>query len=768
MRRFAPPLLVVLFAISSASGATPQQVDDAIRKAKAYLRSQQQPGGGWPANDATKNKQDGGHTAVATLALLVGGDNPQDEHMRKAIDALEKLDTKGTYVLGLRAQVWQYLPPSPRRRLLVERDAKILQQGVDRDGRWGYSNTRKGGHNSTSQYGVLGMWACAQLGYEVPSGFWQRCEQGWQECQSPTDGGWSYRSVVPNPSDPKTSVTATMTAAGVASLFITQEYLRSNAGIVCKGNVTNSHIEAGMKWMSDHFQPKATNGYLLYGIERIGVASGNKYFGEHDWYAAGADALVKKQAKDGSWNSHGTIPGTAFGIFFLTHGRATVVMNKLRYEFAEGSGKGKDADAHWNQRPRDAANVAQWVGRTMERELNWQVVNLRVGATDLLDAPILYVSGDQDLTRIAADDRAKLKTFVEQGGLILGSADCGSAAFAKSFQQVGRELFPAYSFRPLPAGHPILSLQQYPASKWKSKPELLGLSNGTRELMLLLPGDDFGKSWQTRASRTKSEHFELATNIFLYAVDKKHLRFKGETYVITPDKKAKPRKTIKLARIQYGGNWDPEPGGWRRLATHLLNTHRTTLTVDPVQLDNPDALAGYRIAHLTGTAPFKLDPASAEVIRNFVQKGGTLVIDAAGGSTAFAESAERELNAMFKSDAADQLVQPLPPTHALYNLPASKVTSVDYRNFARERIGRSTKTPRIFGITLKNRAAVLYSKEDLSTGLVGQPVDGVAGYEPESATQLMTNVILYAAGEGKAPSTKPSKSSKPTSSNDGF
>ena len=39
---------------------------------------------------------------------------------------------------------------------------------------------------------------------------------------------------------------------------------------------------------------------------------------------------------------------------------------------------------------------------------------------------------------------------------------------------------------------------------------------------------------------------------------------------------------------------------------------------------------------------------------------------------------------------------------------------------------------------------MIVSREDLSIGLVGHAVDGVAGYDPASATPIMRNVILYA------------------------
>jgi hypothetical protein len=55
-----------------------------------------------------------------------------------------------------------------------------------------------------------------------------------------------------------------------------------------------------------------------------------------------------------------------------------------------------------------------------------------------------------------------------------------------------------------------------------------------------------------------------------------------------------------------------------------------------------------------------------------------------------------------------------------------------------------------------NRLAVIFSGEDLSVGLVGQPVDGIVGYMPHQvqipehktrmgASELMTNILLYAS-----------------------
>jgi len=59
------------------------------------------------------------------------------------------------------------------------------------------------------------------------------------------------------------------------------------------------------------------------------------------------------------------------------------------------------------------------------------------------------------------------------------------------------------------------------------------------------------------------------------------------------------------------------------------------------------------------------------------------------------------------------------------------------------------KAPRVQGITFAGgRVGVFFSREDLSAGLVGQPVDGIVGYDPHTATTIMSRIILYAASSG--------------------
>jgi len=61
----------------------------------------------------------GGRSALAMYALLASGEKYTDPRMKRAIEWLAGIDTKGTYTLGVRMQVWTFLPEQIARPLLI-------------------------------------------------------------------------------------------------------------------------------------------------------------------------------------------------------------------------------------------------------------------------------------------------------------------------------------------------------------------------------------------------------------------------------------------------------------------------------------------------------------------------------------------------------------------------------------------------------------------------------------------------------------------------
>jgi len=781
-------LAVLAFAASRpASAATPEQVRQAIEKAKEYLyKSAQGPAkDNWEVVPAPDKKDDtqfhvtrwqwGGPSACAVYGLLAGGENPQDKRLAPALAWLGKQELHGNYAIAMRCQMYPYLPdPTGHEKLapgvltklqMANRDAKILlanqyTAGPNTGLYSYYTNDKWVPQNdwcdlSVSQISVLGVWACEQAGAEIPNSYWDRVDAAWKKYQH-HNGGWSY---IPTADE----VLGSMTAAGVATLNITQEYIQRDVSwSTCRGGTRNEYIERGLAWVDKNIgtmlQPAGEYGlYQMYGVERIGVASGRKYFGTVDWSAVGADYLVHHQNPDGSFGGDDQfhnprkVPDTTFAILFLVRGRAPVIMNKLAYGESQAGHAvaGKGQPDPWNERPRDVANLAHWAGQQQECFYTWQIVNLKVSPDDLHDAPILYISGSEALS-FNDDEMTKLREFAEDGGLILGNADCFSPIFDKSFIELGQKLFSKYEFRELAPNHPIFANENYKPAKWKVKPRLDGLSNGVRELMVLVPEADPGRLWQVRSDVAHADMFQFGFDMFQYTGGSLFTATRPDSYIVHRDAKVQvpENRKVKVVRLAVDENPDPEPGSWRRLANVLHNQAKVDLEIDTAKLGD-GKLKGARIADITGTTRFNLNAEQEKELKDFVNAGGTVIIDAAGGSTDFASSAEKALAATFGGQPGDFGVI-LPPDHPVYKLDGVKIEKFDYRKFARGRINGHLNVPRIRALERDGRIQVFYSSEDISAGLVGQYTDGILGYEPETATSLMRNMVLYSAFGNKA------------------
>ena len=267
-------------------------------------------------------------------------------------------------------------------------------------------------------------------------------------------------------------------------------------------------------------------GYDLFGIERVGLASGFKYFGSHDWYRELAGKVAAWQFPNGSWGheDHGvdTVVETAYMLLFLSRGRHPVMMTKLKF------------GEYWDNRPRDLANLAKFAGRELERPLNWQVVGIEHDWPDYFDSPVLYIAS-HEAPKLQEADYAKLRNFVLAGGLIFTQADGGSDAFNKWVPELAKNIAPNFKLEPLPDNSPIYNIQY----KVPTHPPMLGISNGARLLLVHSRGTFH---WPGRNDRgTRRWAFEIGTNVFIYARGKPDLRNRLDSPYIPPPPKSTPR-----------------------------------------------------------------------------------------------------------------------------------------------------------------------------------------------------------------------------------
>jgi hypothetical protein len=149
------------------------------------------------------------------------------------------------------------------------------------------------------------------------------------------------------------------------------------------------------------------------------------------------------------------------------------------------------------------------------------------------------------------------------------------------------------------------------------------------------------------------------------------------------------------------------------------------------------------LAHLATTKSLVLTNPLKTLLRAYVSTGGLLLIEAAGGSPEASGSFEPVLRELYPN----VVIAPLPLDHPIYRGGSYGGIDIKHVKYRRSSDFRSTNIPRLRQATVDNKLVALVSHEDLSGGMVGYSTAGLSGYAPESAMNLMRNIVLWRAGK---------------------
>jgi hypothetical protein len=741
---------------------TREEVEQAIKDAIRFIKSQQRPDGSWLDAD---QRIEVGTTALATLALLTAGLPPSDPSVARALEHLNRYDAAAlgkTYSVALQTMAFAAADPE-RYKVQLARNVKWLEDAQikpgDRHlwpGSWEYTAAKQQqGDNSNTQYALLGLHAAAEAGIPVREEVWLLARQYWERGQKrggAATGGWSY-----TPED-RQGPTGSMTCAGISSLIITglkrfegQEVLTADGTIRnCGKGGINPDLQRGIDWMAANFAVGSNPGrqpdqlwkyYYLYGLERAGRLSGIRYFGNHDWYFEGAEHLVHDPNRDqlsGKWTGTASaerdpVVATSFVLLFLAKGRSPVLINKLRH------GPGND----WNNDRDDCRNLAAVVSRDWKHLVTWQVVDPETATVqDLLQAPILFFNGHQ-APEFGERGKKNLREYVEQGGLIFAEACCDSPQFDAGFRTLIKEIFPEpdYQLDPLPPEHAV----------WRAKyvltPDvhpLWGIEHGCRTVVIYTPKDlscywNHAETQPENLSVIKALH--VGQNVVDYATgrelpaDKLSIRD-----VATIERESPKRGALHIGKLQHAGEWNVAPMAIPHLASFLRQTDlKFDVVINHKVLVTPrdPNLVYYPLVYMHGRASFAYGPEDIAALRRHLEPGGGLLFaDAACGSAAF-DAAFRKLAAQLYPD--NPLV-PIPPDDELYTRQSGfDLSDVQYTKAA----GGGTGPPQLEGVKLNGHWVIIYSKYDIGCALERQQGLDCKGYTHESALRIAANVVIY-------------------------
>ena len=133
-------------------------------------------------------------------------------------------------------------------------------------------------------------------------------------------------------------------------------------------------------------------------------------------------------------------------------------------------------------------------------------------------------------------------------------------------------------------------------------------------------------------------------------------------------------------------------------------------------------------------------------MRDYVRKGGCVLADALMGDREFAESLRRLAAAALEAPA-----RPIPDNDPLitgkFSEKAFPLGKVQYSRTLRWRKGVAGPAS-LEGVQVKGRWAFVISPYDLTNGLTTAKPYGTLGYEPDDATRIAANCMMYFAKGG--------------------
>lgn len=801
----AASLLVVLLVAPAAPAAEPlaDRVQGSIKKGIEYLRKKQEDRGGeknWENAALLNAAWPGGTTSLAMLALLTSGVPANDPAIQRALPYLRSVRPQLTYTVALQAMVLAEIGEA--------KDLDIIQRNVDlllagrkyRDGKlvgWSYNKTPGDqSDNSNTQYALLGLLAGRQAGVKIDKKAWEEIQAFFIETQvvSPDKltGGWPYQ---PKRAD---FPTHSMTVAGLSGLYIAgleldldKQQLDEKTGVAknCGAYDENVAIARGQRWLGAHFTFEPTEihsaiFYNIYGIERVGRLSGQRFIGEHDWYREGCELLcgVKKgsslaQQDDGGWRAKSgfddmPVISTSFALLFLSKGRTPILISKLAYDSVDV--KKKDID--WNNKHHDARHLVEYASKFLFKKhpLAWQIFDPRRANIDkeaelqeelasLLQSPILYMNG-HSAPNLTARQIELLRRYVDEGGFIFAEACCGDPAFADGFRRLMDKVFKNEShLTPMRPEHPIWSAhmpvdpKEFMAGR-NERDWVQCIERGCKTVVVFTPQPLAG-FWEEHRfmpqnnlpPTTRGEFaYRFAGNVIAYATGLELPKPRLSMVELTDRSEMKDvtRHALKLAQLKHEGDWNPAPQAMHVLANYLVNHFK--LQVAPMKYDDPpvkpskwDDLAQYKFMYMHGRREFSMDENQANNIRMNLRTGATLFADACCGSKEF----DKAFRAMAAQLYPRNKLERIPLDDFLYSerLNGKAISTVKCR---REKADGSAAdyedmAPELEGVKVGNRWVIIYSKYDIGCALEKNKSSACRGHDHDSAKLLAAAAVLY-------------------------
>lgn len=709
-------------------------VNRSVESGIQYLIRAQGGNGAWHYSEPYEP----GLTALAVLALTNAGVSKDHPTIQRGLQYILNTKPERTYAIGLVLMALAEVDPVQFRKQIEFYGKWLIEKQAD-NGTWNYDGTGPGDHSNT-QFGVLGLFAARSAGLRIPPFNMQRIIKHFTSVQN-RDGGWGYN--IDGGSTPQ------MTAAGTTSLLIAGDRI-FYPDVNCGRYKQSKNIAGGISYIADTWNP-AQGGvhayYTIYALERVGILSGRKFLGRHDWYAELASTLVRSQNAMGGWggaNQNG-VKDSCFALLALAKGKVPVLVNKLQW------------DGDWNNAHNDMRNLTAFISTELGRNITWQAMSSKAELEDWMSAPLMYMNGTT-APNLDIREREQLRECLDRGTVLFVEACCGNKDFDIGFRKLMAEMYPDRQLEKLEPAHEVYR-NYFPVNAELAQME--GLDMGCRTGIIY---SRRSLAWDLERNFRLDQAFKIGTNIALYAMGELPLKDKLDRIALQSRKKepeSEPadeqvkRGALTIAQIKHQSDWNANQLSIRHLQEFLQAKVDVTVTSErhPIDLTSPD-LPNFPILFVTGHHAIHFNEQQREALRQHLKRGGFLLADNGCGHKTFDGAFREEMKLLFP----DNDLKPLSQKHAVYTCGYDLTSGkVKYRPIVTKH-QPDIKGVILEGIEMDGRTVVVYSPFSLGCALDGHNSPQCKGVEARTeeeekgkvgivgAFMIAANVIIYAMG----------------------
>lgn len=719
-----------------------RRIASALSGAAAFLKSQQNQQGFWPAGDLDSTVA---HTATVLAALGNQGEDLSSKDMRRAIKWLANQeweeDEDVNSVAGRGARLTFLARYGlPEFRQTVAEDMLWLEDAQFEDGGWGEQSAKLTDDRTVHSNNLFSLHVGVALreahyaGKSVSRKTWINAAKYWTDAQA-RDGG--FRATLASYGGLGEATTTHMSGAGIAGMMLTLDMAFAAGSRRCDQYLTKraqvSGLDQAFEWMDvnydnflmqfgnitgDGIDPFTGMTMMQYMLEYAGVT----HFKGKDVFRNECSRVL-----DAYDSNTGTFAGnpviTANMLEALSNGSAPVVVQRIIVGGPRGAEYSRDAD-----------HLVQYMRRQRGRPVNWRVASFDSPIWELVRAPILYINVMDEL-KWSPEKWRKLRDYCFGGGVVLFNVS-ESASDQRANVEAGlAQAFGEFKLSDLADDDPILSVKH----KLSGVDGMKVVGNGFKNFVYL-PQDDWSCRMNLYQIEEHPEVFEFADNLLSYTLD--HAPPRSNYAPSTWDQPTAEVARVSVARMEVGSATPAYPDLIGSLNRYMLAGYQ--LKVEDAGQASSGSPQDPALLWVSATGAEPLAAGEKAAIKSHIDRGGYLFADIVGGDP----SSEEALRAELKSIDSGIEIRRLLSNHPVLSGRIKETQGFDVRQVQlRHALAEEfEKLPRAKMYLLERGGEEIgvLSAYDISSGQGYVMYPNCRGVMPEPSRQIAANVILYA------------------------